>query len=131
MLIDRESGGIVAAATLGLPEIPGGSANWDYRYCWLRDSTFTLTALLNAGFHDEATRWRDWILRAVAGQPAAMQIVYRIDGGRLLPERELDGLPGYQGADAGPRRQRRLRPDAARRLWRVDGQLSTCWPRPE
>ena len=97
-LIDRESGGIVAAATLGLPEIPGGSANWDYRYCWLRNSTFTLTALLNAGFHKEATRWRDWILRAVAGQPAAMQIVYRIDGSRLLSEREFDGLPGYQGA---------------------------------
>ena len=97
-LIDRESGGIVAAATLGLPEIPGGSANWDYRYCWLRDSTFTLTALLNAGFHEEATRWRDWILRALAGQPTAMQIVYRIDGGHLLSERELDGLPGYQGA---------------------------------
>ncbi|MGH7046241.1 MAG: glycoside hydrolase family 15 protein [Stellaceae bacterium] len=97
-LIDRESGGIVAAATLGLPEIPGGSANWDYRYCWLRDSTFTLTALLNAGFHEEATRWRDWILRAVAGQPAALQIVYRIDGRPRLPEYELDGLPGYRGA---------------------------------
>jgi GH15 family glucan-1,4-alpha-glucosidase len=97
-LIDRESGGIVAAATLGLPEIPGGSANWDYRYCWLRDSTFTLTALLNAGFHKEATRWRDWILRAVAGQPAAMQIVYRIDGHHRLSEYELDGLPDYQGA---------------------------------
>ena len=98
MLINRESGGMVAAATLGLPEIPGGSANWDYRYCWLRDSTFTLTALLNAGFHLEATRWRDWILRAVGGHPAAMQPVYRIDGGRMLPERELAALPGYQGA---------------------------------
>lgn len=97
-LIDRESGGIVAAATLGLPEIPGGSANWDYRYCWLRDSTFTLTALLNAGFHEEAERWRDWILRAVGGHAATMQIVYRTDGGRRLPERDLDGLPGYQGA---------------------------------
>jgi GH15 family glucan-1,4-alpha-glucosidase len=97
-LFDRESGGIVAAATLGLPEIPGGSANWDYRYCWLRDATFTLTALLNAGFHKEATRWRDWILRAVAGQPAAIRIVYRIDGNRLMSERELEGLPGYQGA---------------------------------
>ena len=98
MLIDRDSGGIIAAATLGLPEIPGGSKNWDYRYCWLRDSTFTLTALLNAGFHEEATRWRDWILRAVAGQPAAMQIVYRIEGRHRLSEYELDGLPGYQGA---------------------------------
>ena len=94
----QESGGIVAAATFGLPEIPGGSANWDYRYCWLRDSTFTLTALLNAGFRGEATRWRDWILRAIADEPAAMQIVYRIDGGRRLGEFELDGLPGYQGA---------------------------------
>ena len=98
-LIDREGGGIVAAATLGLPEIPGGSANWDYRYCWLRDSTFTLTALLNAGFHEEARRWRDWILRALGGQAAEMQIVYRIDGGRLPPERKLDGLPGYQDAE--------------------------------
>ena len=97
-LNDRESGGIVAAATLGLPEIPGGSMNWDYRYCWLRDSTFTLTALLNAGFHEEAERWRDWILRAIGGQPDTMQIVYRIDGGRRLPERKLDDLPGYRGA---------------------------------
>jgi GH15 family glucan-1,4-alpha-glucosidase len=97
-LIDRESGGIVAAATLGLPEIPGGSANWDYRYCWLRDSTFMLTALLNAGFHDEAKRWRDWILRSVGGQPNAMQIVYRIDGERRLEEYAADWLPGYQGA---------------------------------
>ncbi len=98
MLMDRESGGIVAAATFGLPEIPGGAANWDYRYCWLRDSTFTLTALLNAGFHEEAIRWRDWILRAVAGHPADLQIVYRIDGGRRLPEYDFDALPGYQGA---------------------------------
>ena len=97
-LIDRESGGVVAAATLGLPEIPGGSANWDYRYCWLRDSTFMLTALLNAGFHEEAKRWRDWILRAVAGQPSAMQIVYRIDGSRRMEEIRRRWLPGYQGA---------------------------------
>ncbi len=97
-LTNRNSGGIVAAATLGLPEIPGGSMNWDYRYCWLRDSTFTLTALLNAGLHEEAIRWRDWILRAVGGEPSTMQIVYRVDGGRRLAEQELDGLPGYQGA---------------------------------
>ncbi|MGA7810783.1 glycoside hydrolase family 15 protein [Bradyrhizobium sp.] len=97
-LIDRQGGGVVAAATLGLPEVPDGSANWDYRYCWLRDSTFTLTALLNAGFHDEAMRWRDWILRAVAGQPDAMQIVYRIDGSRRLEENIAEWLPGYQGA---------------------------------
>ncbi len=98
MLIDRDSGGMVAAATLGLPEVPGGDQNWDYRYCWLRDATFTLTALLNAGYTEEALRWRDWILRAVAGRPETMQIVYRIDGGRELPERMLDWLPGYRGA---------------------------------
>ena len=97
-LVDRRSGGIIAAATLGLPEIPGGAANWDYRYCWLRDSTFTLTALLNAGFHDEATRWRDWILRAIGGDCGTMQIVYRVDGSRRLPEWEANDLPGFQGA---------------------------------
>lgn len=97
-LTDRTSGGIVAAATLGLPELPGGSLNWDYRYCWLRNSTFTLTALVNAGLHEEAKSWRDWILRAVGGEPSRMQIVYRIDGRRRLPEHELDGLPGYRGA---------------------------------
>jgi len=97
-LVDRRTGGIVAAASLGLPEIPGGSMNWDYRYCWLRDSTFTLTALLGAGLHDEAKRWRDWILRAVGGEPARLQIVYRVDGGRQLREYQLDELPGYRGA---------------------------------
>jgi GH15 family glucan-1,4-alpha-glucosidase len=97
-LVDRGSGGIVAAPTLGLPEIPGGSMNWDYRYCWLRDSTFTLTALLNAGLHAEAKSWRDWILRAVGGEPSKLQIVYRVDGGRQLREYELAHLPGYRGA---------------------------------
>ena len=97
-LVDRETGGIVAAASMGLPEIPGGTANWDYRYCWLRDSTFTLTALLNSGFHEEAARWRDWILRAIGGDCGTMQIVYRVDGSRRLPEWEVDDLPGYHGA---------------------------------
>jgi len=97
-LADRKTGGIIAAPTLGLPEIPGGSMNWDYRYCWLRDSTFTLTALLNAGLHAEAKLWRDWVLRAVAGAPSEMQIVYRIDGGRQLREYQIDHLPGYRGA---------------------------------
>ncbi len=97
-LVDRQTGGIVAAASMGLPEIPGGIANWDYRYCWLRDSTFTLTALLNSGFHEEAIRWRDWILRAIGGECGTMQIVYRIDGSRRLPEWEVDDLSGYQGA---------------------------------
>ena len=97
-LIDRRSGGLVAAATMGLPEVPGGAMNWDYRYCWLRDATFTLTALINAGYHDEATRWRDWILRAIAGDPDQMQIVYCVDGSRRLTEYEAEWLKGYGGA---------------------------------
>ena len=97
-LIHRRTGGLLAAATLGLPEQANGAMNWDYRYCWLRDATFTLTALLNAGYQDEASRWRDWMLRAVAGRPDKMQIMYRLDGSRRLPEFKADWLPGYQGA---------------------------------
>ena len=92
------TGGIVAAPTLGLPEKPGGSMNWDYRYCWLRDSTFTLTALLNAGFHEEAQAWLRWLLRAVGGAPDKMRVMYRVDGGRQIEEREIDHLPGWNGA---------------------------------
>ena len=92
------TGGIVAASTLGLPEKPQGPMNWDYRYCWLRDSTFTLTALLDAGFHGEAEAWLQWLLRAVAGVPEKMRIMYRVDGGRQIEERELPELPGWNGA---------------------------------
>ena len=92
------TGGIVAAPTLGLPEKPGKSMNWDYRYCWLRDSTFTLTALLNAGFHEEAQAWRRWLLRAVGGAPDKIRVMYRVDGGRQIEEREVDHLPGWNGA---------------------------------
>ena len=92
------TGGIVAAPTLGLPEKPDGSMNWDYRYCWLRDSTFTLTALLNAGFHEEAQAWLGWLLRAVGGAPDKMRVMYRVDGGRQIEEREIDHLPGWNGA---------------------------------
>lgn len=92
------TGGIVAAATLGLPEKPHGAMNWDYRYCWLRDSTFTLTALLNGGFHSEAEAWRDWLFRAVAGKPDKMRIMYRVDGGRRIDETEIPFLPGWNGA---------------------------------
>ncbi|MFD0899525.1 glycoside hydrolase family 15 protein [Actinomadura sediminis] len=92
------TGGIVAAATTSLPEQLGGSRNWDYRFCWLRDATFTLQALLGTGFVAEAKAWREWLLRAVAGNPADLQIMYGIDGTRRLPEYELDWLSGYEGA---------------------------------
>ena len=97
-LIHRPTGGLVAAATTSLPEQPGGKLNWDYRYCWLRDASFTLTALLGCGFQQEARAWRDWMLRAIAGAPDRMQIVYRVDGSRRLDEVELDWLPGYRFA---------------------------------
>lgn len=93
-----KTGGLVAAPTTGLPELPGGSLNWDYRYCWLRDSTFTLGALANAGFKHEAKAWRDWLLRAIAGSPDKMQIMYRVDGSRHLSEWTVDSLPGYRDA---------------------------------
>jgi GH15 family glucan-1,4-alpha-glucosidase len=94
----RPTGGIVAAPTTSLPERVGGGRNWDYRYCWLRDATFTLYALMNAGFKQEAAAWRDWLLRAVGGDPANAQIMYGIGGQRRIPEYELDWLPGYAGS---------------------------------
>lgn len=97
-LIHQDSGGLVAAPTTSLPEAPGGSMNWDYRYCWLRDASFTLAALLNAGYHEEAQGWRDWLLRAIAGSPENMRIMYRVDGSRHLPEWTVDALPGYRFA---------------------------------
>jgi GH15 family glucan-1,4-alpha-glucosidase len=93
-----ETGGIVAAPTTSLPEDFGGERNWDYRYCWLRDASLTLEALIGAGYNHEALKWRDWLLRAVAGDPVDLQIMYRVDGGRQLPERPLDHLPGYAGS---------------------------------
>ena len=92
------SGGIAAAATTSLPEAIGGVRNWDYRYCWLRDAAFTLQALAGAGFTAEAHAWRDWLLRAVAGAPEDLQIMYSLTGGRRLTEYELDWLPGYEGS---------------------------------
>jgi GH15 family glucan-1,4-alpha-glucosidase len=94
----RPTGGIVAAATTSLPERLGGARNWDYRFCWVRDATLTLLALMNAGYYDEARAWRDWLLRAVAGSPAQMQIMYGIAGERRLTEREVPWLPGYEGS---------------------------------
>jgi GH15 family glucan-1,4-alpha-glucosidase len=94
----KPSGGIVAAATTSLPEQLGGPRNWDYRFCWLRDATFTLQALLGTGFVREAAAWREWLLRAVAGDPAKLQIMYAVDGTRRLPELEVDWLSGYGGS---------------------------------
>jgi len=92
------TGGIVAAPTTSLPEAVGGVRNWDYRHCWLRDATFTLYSLMMAGYRDEACAWRDWLLRAVAGDPAQLQIMYGPAGERRLTELELDWLPGYEGS---------------------------------
>lgn len=94
----RPTGGIVAAPTTSLPERIGGERNWDYRYCWLRDSTLTLSALLRGGFHRAAGEWRRWLVRAVAGDPADLRIMYGLAGERRLPETLLDWLPGYQGS---------------------------------
>ena len=92
------TGGIVAAATTSLPEEIGGVRNWDYRYCWLRDATFTLYALMNGGYLDEARAWREWLLRAIAGSAAQMQIMYGVHGERRLDEVEIDWLPGYENS---------------------------------
>jgi GH15 family glucan-1,4-alpha-glucosidase len=92
------TGGIVAAATTSLPERLGGVRNWDYRYCWLRDATFTLLALIHLGYTDEARAWRDWLFRAVAGSPDQVQIMYGVGGERWLPELTVPWLPGYENS---------------------------------
>jgi GH15 family glucan-1,4-alpha-glucosidase len=92
------TGGMVAAPTTSLPEQPGGQRNWDYRMCWLRDATFTLYALLLAGYREEAQAWREWLLRAAAGSPGDMQTLYTIRGERQMPEWVVPWLPGYEGA---------------------------------
>jgi GH15 family glucan-1,4-alpha-glucosidase len=92
------TGGIVAAVTTSLPEFIGGVRNWDYRYCWLRDTTFTLLALANGGYYDEAAAWQDWLLRALAGSPEQVQIMYGLSGERQLQEWTVDWLPGYENS---------------------------------
>ena len=98
LLTHGGTGGIVAAPTTSLPEDFGGERNWDYRFCWLRDASLTLEALLECGYAGEARLWRQWLLRAVAGDPKDLQIMYGVDGGRDLPEQTLDHLPGYAGS---------------------------------
>jgi GH15 family glucan-1,4-alpha-glucosidase len=94
----RPSGGVVAAITTSLPVSIGGSRNWDYRFCWLRDTTFTLLAMTTAGYYEEACAWEDWLLRAVAGSPDQVQIMYGLKGERSLVEWEAGWLPGYEGS---------------------------------
>jgi GH15 family glucan-1,4-alpha-glucosidase len=94
------TGGIVAAATTSLPERLGGNRNWDYRFCWVRDTTLTLLALMNAGYYDEAQCWRDWLTRAVAGRPEQLEVMYGVAGERRLTEWEVNWLPGYE--DSAP-----------------------------
>src|ERR1051326_4579541 len=97
-LTHRPSGSIVAAPTTSLPERLGGERNWDYRYCWLRDATFTLLALMNAGYYEDAGLWRQWLLRAVAGDPARAQVMYGLTGERRIDEWEIDWLGGYENS---------------------------------
>jgi GH15 family glucan-1,4-alpha-glucosidase len=92
------TGGMVAAATTSLPEQVGGVRNWDYRYCWLRDATFTLLAFMQLGYHEEARAWRDWLIRAIAGSPNQVQIMYGVGGERWLPEMSVPWLRGYEGS---------------------------------
>src|SRR6185503_4846309 len=100
LLTYEPTGGIVAAPTTSLPEALGGVRNWDYRYCWIRDATFTLYAFMNGGYGDEARAWREWLLRAAAGRPEDLQIMYGVAGERELDERELPWLAGF--ADSRP-----------------------------
>lgn len=99
-LTHEDTGGIVAAPTTSLPEAFGGERNWDYRFCWLRDAALTLEAMMTHGYEDEASEWRNWLLRAVAGDPEDLQIMYSVSGERNLPEKVLGHLPGY--ADSAP-----------------------------
>ena len=121
-LVYQPTGAMIAAPTTSLPETPGGVMNWDYRFCWLRDATFTISALVNAGYHDEAIRWRDWMLRTITVEPDKMRILYRIDGSRQMYEHVLPWLRGYE--DASPVR---IGNDAAaQRQVDVVGELLTC-----
>jgi GH15 family glucan-1,4-alpha-glucosidase len=97
-LTDADTGGIVAAPTMSLPEVLGGDCNWDYRYSWLRDSTWAIAAFLNAGYREEAGRWRDWLLRTAAGVPERLQTMYRVDGARHAVPHKVPWLPGYDGS---------------------------------
>ncbi len=119
------TGGIVAAPTTSLPEQLGGERNWDYRYCWLRDATLTLLGAMHAGYYEEAQAWREWLLRAVAGSPNQLQIMYGIGGERRLTEWEADWLPGYEKSAPVRIGNAAHHPAPARRVRRDHGRASS------
>ena len=123
------TGGMVAAPTTSLPERIGGDRNWDYRYCWVRDATLTLLALMNAGYYEEAQCWRDWLTRAVAGRPEQLEVMYGVAGERRLTEGEARVAPGLRGFEAGAHRQCGAPATAARCVWRGDGHAAPGPPR--
>jgi GH15 family glucan-1,4-alpha-glucosidase len=150
------TGGLVAAATTSLPEKLGGVRNWDYRYCWLRDATFALYALMTGGYVDEARAWRAWLLRAIAGDPSQAQVLYGVAGERLVPEWDVSWLPGYEGSvparvgNAATTQfqldihgevvdalhyARRIGLEADEDAWRVEGNLvefvESAWQKPD
>ncbi len=122
------TGGIVAAPTTSLPEAIGGVRNWDYRFCWLRDATLTLLAFVRAGYLDEARQWREWLLRAIAGSPQNLQVLYGVAGERRLVEIELPWLERLRGIEARSHRKRRVEPAPARRLRRGDRRAAYLAP---
>ena len=128
-LTHYETGGIVAAPTTSLPEEFGGPRNWDYRYCWLRDASLTLEAMLTHGYESEALKWRNWLLRALAGDPEDLQIMYGVGGERDLTEKELPHLPGYQDAKTRSNRKRSRLPASGRRCGGGDGGTGEASPR--
>ena len=115
------TGGIVAAVTTSLPEKIGSTRNWDYRYCWLRDATFTLLAFLNAGYTEEAQVWQEWLMRVIAGAPDQLQTMYNVLGEKRLDEIELPLLPGYENSRPVRIGNAAAHPVAAR-------YLSASWP---
>ena len=117
------TGGIVAAPTTSLPEQPDGARNWDYRFCWLRDATFTLLALMHAGYREEAQAWGAWLRRSVAGTPAQVQTLYGLGGERWIAGTGGSVAPRLPGRQPGAGRQRREHAVAARCVWRSDGRL--------
>ncbi len=127
-LIYRPTGGIIASPTTSLPEHPGGQRNWDYRYCWLRDATFTLMSLMQVGYRDDAEAWRGWLVRAAAGHPSQLQPIYTITGVQRIDEREVPWLSGYRELSPGAHRQPGGRATPARFLWRGTGCAASGAP---